>query len=126
MANATLTEDKPEGLKNDQGAWCQSGTLVITNDVATTGVIDYARFRGGSFIVPTGAAGATFTFYAKTRRGGTFRAAHTDAEPPVAITRTVAADKHYVIPVDLIDAYAILILSDQAGPITLNVCLKTA
>lgn len=123
MANTYLVEDDAVGIEG-QGAVSVPGTLAITNDKATTGILRYSRFLTGTFTVPAGVAGVTFTFFTRSRPGGSLMAAYTDAEPPVAISRTVAASRSYQIPTALAGAYEIAIVSNVAGPETIEVNVK--
>lgn len=123
MPNTYLVEDEPVGIEG-LGAVSQPGTLAITNDKDTTGILRHSRFRGGTFTVPAGVTGVTFTFYTRSRPGGSLMAAYSDAQPPVAVVRTVAASRSYAIPADIVGAYEIAIVSNVAGPETIEVNVK--
>lgn len=122
MPNTYPTYFTTEGIQGESRS--TPCTLALTNDIGTTGVIPFARFNGGSFTLPAAVAGVTFTFWSKSRNGGTFGAQYSDAQPPVATVRTVAASRSYKIPEELAGAYEIAIVSNVAGPETIELNLK--
>lgn len=121
MANYVLTADAMKGVP---GAAALTGTLQITNDKDTTGILSFIRFRNGTFTVPAGVTGVTFTFYVRSRPGGSLLALYSDAQPPVATVRTVAASRSYTLPAECAGAYEVAIVSNVAGPETIEVSLK--
>lgn len=99
-------------------------TVAITDSIETTGVIRYAEFSQGQIVLPVGLSTTSLTFYARAINGGSLVAAKSDAEPPVAISRTVAAGDSIPIPKDLSGAYEIAIVSDAVGPEEIEVSAK--
>lgn len=124
MANTAPTYFAEEG--HEGAARSTPCTLSITNDKDTTGVIPFSRYRGGSITLPAVVTGVTLTFWSRSRKGGTLGAHYSDAQPPVATQRTVAASRSYAIPAELVGAYEIAIVSNVAGPETIELNLKLA
>lgn len=99
--------------------------LSVTNDIETTGSFSFRGFAGGQIVLAAGLSTTLLTFYARATPDGTMGAAKTDEATPAAITRVVAAGDSIPIPKELFGAYEIAIVSDDAGPETLEILLKS-
>jgi len=118
MANAEYTAGTLTQFANGG----KSFDLAITNSASTTGWFNYQNFTQGQITMKTGNTGVTLTFYANAKQGGELAAAQTGAG--AAVTLTVAAAKTYPIPATLAGAHQIAIVSNVAGPETIQVNLK--
>lgn len=101
------------------------GEVSFTADPATTPIISLAGFSRGTIQLATGQAAVTLVFHASAKRGSdTTRTllspAYSDAEPPVALSRTVSANKSYPIPEALFGAAEIAIVGDVAGVVKIS------
>ena len=118
MPNAEYTSGTLTPYQN--GA--KSFDLALTNAAGTTGWFDYTNFSKGQLTIPTGVTGVTLTFHANSKHGGELAPAQDGAG--AAVTLTVAAAKSYPIPVALAGAHQVAIVSNVAGPETIEVLLK--
>lgn len=121
MAEVGVTNALTQQSDADSGRVSRSFDLAITDTLATTGRFNFSRYAGGVIQVPNGETVVTLTFYASASEGGDLDAAHTDAQPPVAIVRTVAADDVIPIPAPLFGAHDIAITGDVAGNLKIKV-----
>jgi hypothetical protein len=116
MANAVPTDEKSAFISRSGAS--RQFKLPLSNDAATTGKFVFKGFDVGNITLPAGFLGTLLTFYSSSWEGGLLAPAYTDAEPPVAVTRTVSAGKSYPIPAALAGAHEIGILSNQAAGAT--------
>jgi hypothetical protein len=110
---------------SDVGAGGQNAagarTLSLTTSLATTPVIGYENWAGGSIVIPNGSSITTLTWYGAPTADGTFVAAQDSTG--AAVTQTVAAAKAYPIPDALFGYAALKVVADAAG--TVIACLKS-
>lgn len=99
------------------------GTVTIDTSVSNSTLIDYRRYNGGNFTVPSGSSITTLTFYtAHEDVSASYIAAYTEAN--AAVTMTVAASRRYPLPAALAGAHFIRATGNAAGTLT-NVVLKS-
>lgn len=104
----------------------RTGVAIATDDIDECTEIDFHNMIAGGFLVTeVGTDPVTeLTFYFANIPGGTFGDAHTDAEPPVALTRTVEADKYYLWPQECYGAGAVKVMTNANCSVELDFCLK--
>lgn len=88
------------------------GTVAVATSVANSNAISFGDFEFGMVFVPNGSSLTTLTWHTSTDVNGTYLAAHNASG---AITQTVAADRAYPIPADLVGARFLKITGNAAG-----------
>lgn len=97
----------------------RSSTALVRAAVGNCTEIDFHNVMAGGFY---SSVSATFTFHCAPITAGTYNPLQTDAEPPVAITRTIETGKYYLFPQECYGAGAVKIVSSSDG--TVNYCVK--
>lgn len=93
-------------------------TVTLTTSAATTPEIDIARFAWGEIYIPTGSSITTLTYHVAPEMGGTYLPAQDSSG--TAVTQTVGAAKAYPVPAAIWGAYAIRIVANAAGAISVS------
>tara|TARA_R100001594_G_scaffold137007_1_gene179730 strand:- start:510 stop:833 length:324 start_codon:yes stop_codon:yes gene_type:complete len=92
--------------------------VTVATAIADSDEIDYGEFARGQIHVPSGSSITTLTFHTSHKPGGDYEAAYDSSN--AAVTMTVAADRSYPIPVDLIGARVFKMTGDAAGTVHLS------
>lgn len=93
--------------------------VAVTNDAATSGLIDFRNASGGTFEVDD-ADLTTITWYTLSGADGATRVA-ANTEGGSAITQTVADNKSYAIPAALFGAAYLIPVGNNAGTIRVDI-----
>lgn len=101
-------------------------TVAVTDDVATTGEINFRRMVGGTVYIPDGSGLTSLTFHVAPDLGGTYlplQNSPTIASPagtPVAVTMTVAQAKAYPLPAELFGAVGVKMVGNTSGSVDIS------
>jgi len=100
--------------------------VAVTTAIGTTPEILYGEYAGGMIHIPSGSSITSLTWYSSHKSGGDFEAAmHSEDEHVTPITyvatvQTVAADKAYPIPQELVGSPVLKVVGNAAGTIYLG------
>ena len=102
-------------------ATSQNFTASLTTAVNTTEEIPYGDHESGQIHIPTGSSITSLTFHATdVQRGksGTYEACYDTSNS--AVTMTVAAERCYPFPTDLVGARTLKIVTNANGDVRIN------